>query len=228
MPDHTKIYTEEADKYELLISKQPSLAEVIAEIKCYDGLDIVDLGAGTGRLATVLAPMAKSVTLLDKAQPMLNIAAAKLAKANAANWVTIAADHRKLPLASRSADMIVSGWSVCYLANANVPDWQSNLRDMMNEMKRVLRPGGTVVLLETMGTGTEVPDPPAFLQPYYRSLADDYGFSYKWVRTDYQFEHLSQAEELAAFFFGDDMARRVLANRWVRLPECAGVWWLHL
>ncbi|RAP21073.1 hypothetical protein C2W64_03656 [Brevibacillus laterosporus] len=33
----------------------------------------------------------------------------------------------------------------------------------MSEIKRVLRPGGTAIIFETMGTGYETPHPPAFL-----------------------------------------------------------------
>ncbi|MDF2716447.1 MAG: SAM-dependent methyltransferase [Paenibacillus sp.] len=228
MPDHAKIYSEEAAKYELLISKQPVLDAVIGQVKGFDGLDIVDLGAGTGRLAAAMAPRAKSVVALDASRAMLDIAAGKLARKGLTNWSVGVADHRKLPLDSGSADLVVSGWSISYLANSGVPDWESNLREIIAEMKRVLRPGGTIVIMETMGTGAEVPDPPAFLRAYYAALTEVYGFSHQWIRTDYEFEHIGQAAELAAFFFGDELAERVLANCWVRLPECAGIWWLHL
>ena len=40
------------------------------------------------------------------------------------------------------------------------------------------------------------------------------------------FESLAEAEELARFFFGDDMADKVLEEKWVILPECTGIWWL--
>lgn len=227
MPDHTKIYSDQAEKYELLISKQPVLDNIIGRIKAFDGLDVVDLGAGTGRLAAALAARAKSVVALDASRAMLDIAAEKLTREGLTNWSVGVADNRKLPLDSQSADLIVSGWSISYSANAGVPEWERNLREIIGEMKRVLRPGGTIVILETMGTGTEVPDPPEFLRAYYAALTDVYGFSHRWIRTDYEFEHIGQAEELAGFFFGDEMAERVLANHWVRLPECAGVWWLH-
>jgi ubiquinone/menaquinone biosynthesis C-methylase UbiE len=228
LPDHSNIYLEKAQQYELLISKQPGLAHVIGEIKNFDGLDVVDLGAGTGRLAAALAPRAKSIVALDASRAMLDIAARKLAQTGLTSWRTEAADHRKLPLERHSADLVVSGWSLCYLTNTNVPEWERNLNEIIGEIKRVLRPGGTVVILETLGTGTDAPDAPDFLRGYYSALTDVYGFSHKWIRTDYEFEHIGQAVELAEFFFGAELAERVKANHWVRLPECAGIWWLHL
>ena len=99
-------------------------------------------------------------------------------------------------------------------------------RDMA-EMKRVLRPGGTAVIFETLGTGSEEPNPPTeTLAAYYAYLENEQGFSTTWIRTDYQFESVSEAGELAGFFFGDDLAAQVTANEWVILPECTGIWWL--
>jgi ubiquinone/menaquinone biosynthesis C-methylase UbiE len=227
LPDHTSIYMEKAQQYERLISKQPGLARVIGEIKDFGGLDVVDLGAGTGRLAAALAPRAKSIVALDASQAMLDIARGKLAQTGLTRWRTGVADHRNLPLERHSADLVVSGWTISYLADTNVPEWERNLSEIIGEIKRVLRPGGTVVILETLGTGTETPDAPDFLRGYYSALTDIYGFSHKWIRTDYEFEHIGQAVELAEFFFGAELAERVEANHWVRLPECAGIWWLH-
>lgn len=227
MPDHSSIYLHEAEKYEELISRQPKLGPIMEEIRAFAGLDIVDMGAGTGRLTTVLAPHAKSIIATDASAAMLQITADKLRKAGLTNWQTKVADHRKLPLPDNSADLFVAGWTICYLASSNAPDHKQNLQKVMAEIRRVLRPGGTVVLFETMGTGAETPDPPSFLQEYYASLAGEYGFTHKWIRMDYEFASISQAEELTRFFFGDELADRVLAQNLQRLPECAGIWWRH-
>ncbi|MEF3307123.1 class I SAM-dependent methyltransferase [Paenibacillus sp. GYB003] len=228
MPNHETIYAQNAETYELLVSRQPSLAPHIEAIRPFDGLDVVDLGAGTGRLATVLAPKAKSLVLLDASQAMLNVAADKLRRTGAAAWRTAVADHRSLPLADRSADLIAAGWTICYLTNDGVPDWETNVSRIIGEMERVLRPGGTIVIFETMGTGAETPCAPGFLRPYYSLLTETYRFSHKTVRLDYAFDSVRQAEELAGFFFGADMAERVRANRWSRVPEWAGMWWKHV
>jgi ubiquinone/menaquinone biosynthesis C-methylase UbiE len=228
MPDHTHIYDREADAYHQLISKQPDLSPIVEEIRPFHGLDIVDIGAGTGRLTTVLAPRAKSIVALDASASMLQVTAERLQQARHTNWRTQVADHRKLPLEDQSADLIVAGWTICYVASSNVPNWEQNLRSVMDEMKRVLRPGGTILIFETLGTGTETPAAPDFLQNYYAALVDTYGFAHKWVRTDYQFDTVHQAEELTRFFFGEDLADKVIQHHLVHLPECAGIWWLRI
>jgi SAM-dependent methyltransferase len=110
---------------------------------------------------------------------------------------------------------------------SNIPHWESNLDEVVREIKRVLRPDGTAIIFETMGTGFETPNPPDFLLPYYATLVDKYGFSHRWIRTDYEFDDILQAERLSRFFFGDELANRVLEQNLVRLPECAGIWWLN-
>ncbi|WP_256759343.1 class I SAM-dependent methyltransferase [Cohnella sp. WQ 127256] len=226
MPDHTRIYKQEAAQYDELISKQPELKEVIEEIQPLSGLDIVDMGAGTGRLTMVLAPEAKTIIALDASEAMLQITAERLVDACLTNWTTKVADHRKLPLDDQSADLIVSGWSMGYLANTDEPEWEQNLDMIISEIQRVLRPNGTVIIFETLGTGHETPSAPDFLKAYYAKLVDVYGFSHRWIRTDYEFDHIQQAERLTRFFFGEELADRVVEQHLVRLPECAGIWWL--
>ena len=91
-------------------------------------------------------------------------------------------------------------------------------------MKRVLTGDGTILLFESLGTGNEAPMKLDHLKDYYPWL-DEAGFQSKWIRTDYKFESLAEAEELSRFFFGEELGDTVLKNNWVVLPECTGVWW---
>lgn len=227
MPDHDSIYKSEAETYDLLISKQPSLYDVIESIQPVEGLDILDLGAGSGRLTRVLAPTAKSILAIDASETMLQVTADKLQEAGLLNWATQVADHRKLPVHDNSCDLIVSGWSICYLGSSNIPNWKENIHQVMAEIRRVLRPGGSAIIFENFGTGSTVPNPPSFLRAYYDLLENEYGMSHTWIRTDYQFDSLEEAEQLSRFFFGDDLAQQVVREGWTQLPECAGVWWLR-
>ncbi|MFC4303657.1 class I SAM-dependent methyltransferase [Cohnella boryungensis] len=228
MPDHDRIYEEEAAQYHELIARQSNLKAVIEEIAPIGGRDIVDMGAGTGRLSAVLAPEAKSLIALDAAEAMLQIAAARLHQAGLTNWTMQVADHRKLPLADDSADLVVSGWSICYLTGSNVPEWEENLKKIVTEIKRVLRRGGAAIIFETLGTGHETPSPPDFLRPYYAKLTGEYGFSHRWIRLDYAFENAEEAERLTRFFFGDELADKAASLGLTHLPECAGIWWLNV
>ncbi|NBI29231.1 class I SAM-dependent methyltransferase [Chengkuizengella marina] len=226
MTDHTEIYRKEAETYHKLISKQNNLANVIKQICPFKGLDIVDLGAGTGRLTSVLAEQAKSIIAIDASEEMLDVTEERLEKAGFTNWKTKVSDLRKLPLRDQSADLIIAGWSICYLASENNRYWKKDIHQVMTEMKRILRSNGTIIIFETLGTGVATPSPPDFLKKYYATLVEKYGFSHQWVRLDYSFDHIKQAEELTRFFFGDELADKVVRENLIHLPECVGIWWL--
>jgi ubiquinone/menaquinone biosynthesis C-methylase UbiE len=227
MPNHVHIYNEQAEIYHRLISKQASLLEHIEAIRPVQGLDIVDLGAGSGRLTLELAAQANSALAVDASEAMLKHTQSRLDKAGLTNVSTQVADLRKLPLPDQSVDLAIAGWSICYLASSNVPEWELNLQQVIGEIRRVLRSKGTILIFETMGTGFEIPTPPDYLTGYYTELVGRYGFSHTWLRTDYQFDNIEQAESLTRFFFGDALADKVVQEGIVRLPECAGVWWLQ-
>jgi ubiquinone/menaquinone biosynthesis C-methylase UbiE len=230
MPDLQEIYDSHADQYEILVSRedyQGNIFPALNHIRPLEGLDVVDLGAGTGRLACMLAPVARSVWAFDVSQHMLDVAIAKLEQGGWTNWRADVADHRDLPLKDGVADVAVSGWSMCYAAIWCQGIWQDELGKALAEMKRALRSDGTIIILETLGTGYEAPNPPDELKPYFAHLKEQ-GFSSTWIRTDYQFRSLAEAEELSRFFFGDELAQKVVQNNWVVLPECTGLWWLNL
>jgi ubiquinone/menaquinone biosynthesis C-methylase UbiE len=230
MPDYQEIYAMHADLYDRLVSREDHehrILPALRHIRPLEGLDVVELGAGTGRLSSIVAPLAKSLCILDASEHMLEFAIAKLKRSGLRNWRAKVADHRILPLDDRTADLVLSGWSVCYLVIQHQECWRAVLAHALDEIERVLRPGGTIVLLETLGTGHETPQQMGILSDYYAFL-ETAGFVMSWIRTDYRFETLAEAEELTRFFFGEELAARVVENEWVILPECTGIWWAQV
>jgi ubiquinone/menaquinone biosynthesis C-methylase UbiE len=222
-----KIYQSEGDRYEALISRedyQGNIPRAIDEIINVDGLDVLDLGAGTGRLTLMLAPRVKAMRAFDASAEMLRVCRERLIASRLSNWQVDVADHRQLPLPDHSADLVLSGWSVAYLVVWHPESYRDELQKWMNEMKRVLRPGGKIILFESLGTGNETPIQLEHLKEYYPWL-DEAGFQKKWIRTDYQFESVDEAADLAGFFFGEEMADGIRKKGSGILPECTGVWW---
>lgn len=222
-----KIYQSEGDRYEALISRedyQGNIPRAFDEIISVDGLDVIDLGAGTGRLTLLLAPRARSIRAFDIASEMLRVCRQRLVASGLSNWQVDVADHRQLPVEDHSADLVVSGWSVSYLAVWNQENGQAELNTWLTEMKRVLRNDGLIILLESLGTGNEEPIRLKHVESTYQWL-DDNGFENKWIRTDYRFESVEEATDLAGFFFGEELTAYVLEKQSTILPECTGVWW---
>ena len=230
MPTQEEIYKTEGDKYEALIARedhQGNILKTLREITALENCLVLDLGAGTGRLACMLAPYVKGVRAFDISEEMLRVCREKFTKSGLSNWQVDIADHRHLPVADHSADLVVSGWSLSYLAVWNPDTWRNELEVWLKEMRRVLKPGSYIVLYESLGTGNEAPIKLEHLKDFYPWL-DEKGFQHQWIRTDYKFESIAEADELSRFFFGDELGNRVRENEWVILPECTGVWWLKI
>lgn len=222
-----KIYQSEGDRYEALISRedhQGNIPRAIDEVINVNGLDVLDLGAGTGRLTLLLAPSARSIHAFDVSAGMLRVCRERLIASGLSNWQVDVADHRQLPVQAHSADLAVSGWSVSYLAVWNQENGQAELDKWLSEMQRVLRKDGMIILFESLGTGNEEPIRLEHVESTYQWLGVN-GFQSKWIRTDYKFESIDEAVELSRFFFGDELGEKVQRNHWVTLPECTGVWW---
>jgi SAM-dependent methyltransferase len=93
----------------------------------------VDVGCGTGVLTTeALARSAATVVGVDSSADLAGYAAAQLTDTRAS---VVVADARALPLRDASADAVVSGLMLNFVADR---------RDALREMRRVSRPGGVV------------------------------------------------------------------------------------
>ena len=230
--DHfARIYNEEAANYEALVSREDyeqRLLPALVDIRNPEGLDVIDLGTGTGRLAVMLAPLATSMIALDLSPHMLAVARDRLRRSGVRNWVTGVADHRALPVGDAVADLAIAGWSMVYTVVWFEQTWRRELGQALQEMRRVLHPGGTMAIIETLGTGETSPHPPDDLLAYFDYLENEAGFQSTWVRTDYKFRSLEEAQKLTGFFFGDAMIEHLISENPVILPECTGLWWKHL
>jgi len=228
MTDHQEIYREQAAQYERLVSRedyQGNILRALNKVVPFAGLTVADFGAGTGRLACLLAPVADRVYAFDRSPHMLSVAAEKLQRSRLENWQVAVSDHRAMAMKTGAVDVALSGWSVWYVVLENPGNWEDELARALGEMQRVVRPGGTFVLLESLGTGKEQPDPPSELLPYFAYL-ETHGFRRDSIRTDYRFQDRAEAESSAKFFFGEAMIARITEDeRGVILPECTGLWW---
>jgi ubiquinone/menaquinone biosynthesis C-methylase UbiE/GNAT superfamily N-acetyltransferase len=231
LPDHPEIYNSQAAQYEALVSNedwQHNILPALQAITPLADVTVAELGAGTGRLTCLLAPVVHFIHAFDNSQHMLDVAIAKLEQSGLHNWRIAVSDHRQLPLPEGAANVAISGWSVCYVVVDNPTTWQEALGRVLAEMERVVCPGGHLIILETLGTGFELPHPPDHLLRYYAYL-EGHGFQRSWIRTDYQFASLPEAEDLVRFFFGEAMLEKIVpAGAGALLPECTGIWWRKL
>ncbi len=228
--DHfQRIYAYDAERYERLIAREDqrgNLFEALMSIHPFDGARIVEFGAGTGRLTRIMSVLAAQIDAFDASAAMLEVAKRIMEESGMTNWSFQVADNRAIPLPDGVADISIEGWSFGHVMGWHGDQWQAELDQMLAEMERLTRPGGTIILIETMGTGRRDPQPPnEELRTMYSYLEQQKGFSHRWIRTDYQFENVAEADELMRFFFGDEMADTQVAGKNIVVPECTGLWW---
>jgi demethylmenaquinone methyltransferase/2-methoxy-6-polyprenyl-1,4-benzoquinol methylase len=108
---------------------------------------ILDICCGTGDLTLAiaqLAPYAPEITGADYSQPMLEIAAAKASSINGKNVSFINTDVARLPFADNHFDCIGISFAFRNLTYKN-----SLTSTYLNEILRVLKPGGKFVIVES-------------------------------------------------------------------------------
>ena len=232
MSDHFRqIYRHQADLYDLLVARedyQGNLFAALNDIRSLDGLDVVEFGAGTGRLSRLLSVLVERVYAFDIEHAMLSKARKSMTTSGMRNWSLARGDNHRMPVRSGAADLVIEGWSFAHATEWFSDNWRHHIDCMLAEMRRIARRGGTAILIETMGTGTRQPHPPAeALAQLYDYWQSRHGFNCRWIRTDFHFASPQEAAELMPFFFGDELARRVLQGGKVIVPECTGIWWKH-
>ena len=159
---------------------------------------------------------------------MLRTAREKLRAAEPAGscWLAAAADHRVLPLAADGCGPhrlrlerqlrrhLVSG----HLARSS---WMPGCARLDACSGRV----GISSSLSHWEQATNRLSGLPHLEHFYDWL-DEQAFDDTWIRTDYRFESLAQAEQLAGFFFGDEMKSRIQTrarrSRCRSAPACGG------
>lgn len=227
MSEHFKhIYNHRAADYDAMVSRedyQGNLLPTLESFAALTGTHVVEFGAGSGRLTRLIAPHVASILALDIA-----LAMALEGQKTLPNLGWAVGDNKHMPVASGIADITIAGWSFGHATGWNPTGWKDDIARMINEMRRITKRGGTLIILETLGTGGTEPTPPnAALADYYAWMENDLGFTRKWIRTDYRFESVDEADRLTRFFFGDGLADRIRAENLTILPECTGVWGLR-
>ncbi|MDP3068964.1 MAG: bifunctional demethylmenaquinone methyltransferase/2-methoxy-6-polyprenyl-1,4-benzoquinol methylase UbiE [Opitutaceae bacterium] len=167
---------------------------LVAAVRQGNPRDVLDLATGSGDVAFALARMLPKETAilgLDFCQPMLDQAEVKKAAARDRypNVIFRQGDGLALPLPDASFDAITISFGL-----RNLADRARGLR----EMRRVLRPGGRLVVLE-------------FSQPH------------AWFRPLYYFYLRRVLPRVAGWMTGDRAAYEYLNNSIAEFPDRAAL-----
>ncbi|HEX7685986.1 MAG TPA: class I SAM-dependent methyltransferase [Trinickia sp.] len=118
------------------------LQTLAREVASTQDADVLDLGCGAGHASFALAAHARSVLAYDIAEPMLATVAAAARERGLANIRTEQGAAERLPFADASFDWVVSRFSAHH--------WH-DVQPALNEVRRVLKPGGRVLFIDVAG-----------------------------------------------------------------------------
>jgi ubiquinone/menaquinone biosynthesis C-methylase UbiE len=117
--------------------------EIFNEDKC---LKVLDIGTGNGFVALILAEMGHEITALDISSKMLDIAMENSLKNNLSiNFHR--SDAEKLPFSNKYFDVVISRYVLWTLLNPS---------KTLKEWKRVLKKGGSVIIMEKEWNEAEI------------------------------------------------------------------------
>jgi len=114
--------------------------KLVKKLNIHEGNAILDVACGTGDVGfEILKKHSVSVTGIDIAPKMVKLAQKKVVEKNVHNITFIEGDAENLPLESESFDCITISYGF-----RNI----SNYEKALSEFHRILKPGGTLSILE--------------------------------------------------------------------------------
>ena len=110
--------------------------QAVAAALLRPGDRVLDAGTGTGDLARLAVKAGAAVVGVDVSLEMLSVAQSRLSRPRVA-WA--GADVAQLPFRAESFDVVLTGFTLRH---------PTSLADALGELRRVLAPGGRLVILE--------------------------------------------------------------------------------
>ncbi|UXY54499.1 class I SAM-dependent methyltransferase [Pseudomonas tohonis] len=110
---------------------------------------VLDLGCGAGHVSFHVAPLVGEVVAYDLSQQMLDVVAAAASERGLDNVRTERGAAERLPFADASFDFVFSRYSAHH--------W-SDLGLALREVRRVLKPGGCVAVIDVASPGSPLLD----------------------------------------------------------------------
>jgi len=139
-------YETEAEKYDELrwtsqggkYTHEVQRKIIHSMLRDISGLDVLEIGAGTGRITQELLAQSRSVTAFDVSESMLTKLRERLkTHPNIHKLTTVLGDARDVDLAASSADIVL-----CVNCISHIPDFEKVYR----EAYRLLREKGNLIL----------------------------------------------------------------------------------
>jgi ubiquinone/menaquinone biosynthesis C-methylase UbiE len=124
----------------------PDLRWVARQLPLRRSLSVLDVAAGTGLLSQAVAPKVKHVVALDATLEMITEGYKKVQQRGLRNIIFILGTAETLPFPAGTFDLVMTRFSFHHFRRPAA---------VLREMKRVCRPGGTVVVVDLLASADD-------------------------------------------------------------------------
>lgn len=210
-------FAQEFDRLRRLQGEGESVMTHLREFCDLRGARVVELGAGTGVMTEKLAAEALSVAAFDRSPHMIAFARRTLPRLGVTNCSFAQAEHSRIPLPDRCADVVLSAWALDSVIFDSGPEtWTSRLDGIVLEMRRLTRRGGTTLIVAAPLRGE---------RDYLGHLEGAHGFRRHLFRSLWRFPSRRIARDVISFFLRERVWQDY-APHWPRaFAMPAGIWW---
>lgn len=210
-------FAREFDRLRRLQGDGESVMAHLREFCELRGARVVELGAGTGVMTEKLAAEALSVDAFDRSPYMMDFARRNLLRLGITNSRFGLAEHSRIPLPPRCADVVVAAWALDSVVFDSAPErWRSRLDRVVLGMRRLTREGGTTIVLAAPLRGE---------RDYLGHLEAAHGFQRHLFRSMWRFSSPGTAREVIRFFLCEQVWKDYEPH-WPRdFAMPAGIWW---
>jgi ubiquinone/menaquinone biosynthesis C-methylase UbiE len=231
MPNMSEIYQHHAAEYDELVNHEDyenNLGRALHTMFDFNDKVVCEYGCGTGRLTKLYIEQAAQAYCYDREPHMLARFQVNLAPhLPKISWGLL--DNLAQPALDQKVDFVMEGWSFGH----TIMDHQAQMAEVVATLVRngtaVVKPEGTLIFIETLGSNSAVPQPPTpALADFYTLLETTHGFQRVVVKTDYRFADVASAERVFSFFFGAQMAQGIRERNSPLVEEFTGVWYKRL
>lgn len=125
------------------------LQRLAERLSAFPHAHVLDMGCGAGHASFAAAGQAAQVTAYDLSSQMLEVVAAAAKEKGLSNVTTRQGYAEALPFENESFDVVISRYSAHH--------WH-DVGQALREVRRVLKPGGTVIIMDIMSPGHPVRD----------------------------------------------------------------------
>ena len=213
LSEGSKSYYNEADIYEAFSQAEDFSGQILEFLKnLVLDKDVLDLGCGTGKYLTELAPLASSYTGLDVSPFQLEIARTKVEAANLKNVNLICNSAEKIDLPASSLDLIISTWVL-----GTIKEDERRLQ-VVKEAERVVRKQGSIYLVENDlgGKFEEIRGryPNIERTKMYNDWLEGVGFNtIKRFQTSFEFNSIQEAKKVMGSIWGDEVTGKKVNSK---------------